>query len=87
MARAAIPYAFAPEETVQHLQEKGFKEFPKLAFNEQFIVGAVSMLVTDFIFNILGFISFGLIGRYLENRPPFGNNQVVQENKTYGKLP
>lgn len=76
LVRALITYAFAPQETIDHFQEKGLKVFKDEAFDEQFAIALLAEWMADSAFSIIGFTIFGYIGRLTENNFGFTQSQI-----------
>lgn len=81
LARALITFAFAPQQTIDHFEEKGLKVFNQEAFDEQFAIALISEWMADSAFSILGFAIFGYIGRLTNNNFGFAQSQIGRRKK------
>ena len=71
----------APEQSFPILREVGFDQFKEFAINENFPIALIREWVTDALFSILGFASYWMIARYMNNA---STNPIILFLRVFG---
>ena len=71
----------APDQFIPLLREVGFDQFKEFAINENLPIALIREWVTDALFSILGFASYWMIARYMNNT---STNPVILFLRVFG---